>query len=193
MGGKSTILPVLSSYYKDKGFKVYTTPEVATLMWHSGISIHEKHERQTYDLAHSILTMQIAIEDSYFKLAQSDEKAIVLCDRGTMDGAGYTPPDLWQKLLNVFEESNESLLSRYDLVVHLTTAAYGAEAAFEVMVYNNSARTGCTLEIARQLDDAMKVAWSPHKNYHQILNTTDFSGKIERTKQVIDAHLELGN
>lgn len=58
----------------------------------------------------------------------SKKKAIVLCDRGLMDGSAYVEPKEWSELLSI-NNLNEVLMrdDRYDLVIHLVTAAVGAE------------------------------------------------------------------
>ena len=48
-------------------------------------------------------------------------------DRGLLDIAAYLPRDLWCKLLDVEGSTEKSLVDRYDLVLHLVTAADGAE------------------------------------------------------------------
>lgn len=57
----------------------------------------------------------------------SKKKAIVLCDRGLMDGSAYVDPKEWAELLAI-NNLNEVLMrdDRYDLVIHLVTAAVGA-------------------------------------------------------------------
>ena len=55
---------------------------------------------------------------------EADGAAIVLCDRGTVDGAAYWPGpgSLWREVGTTLEEQ----LRRYDAVIHLRTPASGA-------------------------------------------------------------------
>ena len=74
-----------------------------------------------------------------------------ICDRGMLDTKCYVPAALWEEILSEFlkrtlphiltdaqlkladdlGETNESLLARYDLVLHLRTAADGALHAYD--------------------------------------------------------------
>lgn len=57
----------------------------------------------------------------------SKKKSIILCDRGLMDGKAYVDTTSWNKVLEA-NSLNEVLMrdDRYDLVIHLVTAADGA-------------------------------------------------------------------
>lgn len=59
---------------------------------------------------------------------QSKKKTIILCDRGLMDGSAYVDQEEWGALLKS-NDLNEVLMrdDRYDLVIHLVSAAIGAE------------------------------------------------------------------
>lgn len=50
-----------------------------------------------------------------------------MCDRGTLDGAGYLPRALWERVLARLGIDELKLRdARYDAVLHLVTAARGA-------------------------------------------------------------------
>jgi hypothetical protein len=57
----------------------------------------------------------------------SKKNSIVLCDRGLMDGSAYMDSVEWKKMLEL-NSLNEVLMrdDRYDIVLHLVTAAIGA-------------------------------------------------------------------
>jgi hypothetical protein len=53
---------------------------------------------------------------------------IVLCDRGVMDGSAYTDENVWQAILDETGWNTIQLRDkRYEAVVHLVSAADGAE------------------------------------------------------------------
>ena len=53
--------------------------------------------------------------------------AVLLCDRGTMDGAAYIPATVWNKLMERHGSDTLTLRdTRYNAVFHLVTAADGA-------------------------------------------------------------------
>ena len=47
------------------------------------------------------MRMQMALEDIFLETAiDSEKKTVILCDRGVMDGRGFTDEKLWQALLD---------------------------------------------------------------------------------------------
>lgn len=72
--------------------------------------------------------MQMALEDTFLEAALAcDQKVVVLCDRGVMDGMAYTDDNVWQALLDETSWSTIQLRDRrYEEVIHMVTAADGA-------------------------------------------------------------------
>jgi hypothetical protein len=79
------------------------------------------------------------------------------------------------------------MMKRYDLVMHLVTAANGAESAYTLS--NNKTRKE-TPEESRALDEKTKTAWDGHPNRKIIDNSTPFDEKIQRTIHEILTFLE---
>lgn len=80
------------------------------------------------------------LEDHFCALAEvSHEHTVILCDRGVMDGKAYMDPEGWQVLL---DENGFNVINlrdkRYDAIIHLVTAADGAEQYYSLE--NNAAR-----------------------------------------------------
>lgn len=71
----------------------------------------------------------MALEDIFIEIAQtSDKHTIILNDRGVMDGAAYTDENVWQAILDEMGWSTIQLRDRrYEAVIHMKTAAEGAE------------------------------------------------------------------
>ncbi len=69
---------------------------------------------------------------------------------------------------------------RYDAVIHMRTAALGAEK-----YYKNSATRRESIDEARTLDQRTLEAWLGTPHLHVIDNRTNFKGKIERLKRII--------
>lgn len=84
--------------------------------------------------------MQMALEDYFTDLANlSGKPSIVLCDRGVMDPYAYMSEDVWQVVLDEQGWNPVNLRDkRYDAVLHLVTAADGAESFYTKG--NNQAR-----------------------------------------------------
>ena len=83
------------------------------------------------------------MEDHFVNLASisedPDEIAVVLCDRGAMDPSAYMTKEEWQALLDEYGWNTVNLRDkRYDGVIHLVTAADGAEEFYTLA--NNQAR-----------------------------------------------------
>ena len=82
----------------------------------------------------------ITLEDNFCELAEiTGGSTVVLCDRGTMDGRAYMRDEDWQALLDEHGYNIVNLShKRYDAIIHLVTAADGAEAHYKLD--NNPAR-----------------------------------------------------
>ncbi len=108
--------------------------------------------------------------------------AIVMCDRGTVDGLAYWPPPseaLWTEV----GTSHELELARYAAVIHLRTPA-----ALQGYDHSNPVRRESADEAAA-LDDRILAAWSAHPNRTIIDPADDFLHKIERTLEAIRREL----
>jgi predicted ATPase len=109
-----------------------------------------------------------------------DGSAIVLCDRGTVDGAAYWPgpQTLWSSL----GVAREAELQRYDAVIHLRTpdgAAYN---------HSNPLRLETAAEAAL-IDQRIVDAWAGHPQRSFVANTQDFLHKAHATLALIREQL----
>ena len=82
----------------------------------------------------------MSLEDNFIQIAMgSDQPTIILCDRGVMDGSAYTDENVWQAILDETGWTTMQLRDRrYEAVIHLVTAAKGAEEFYTTA--NNEAR-----------------------------------------------------
>lgn len=133
------------------------------------------------------------LEDTYIDLAKHDaakgQQAIVICDRGAMDPSAYISREEWLESLSSFGLHEVALRDeRYDCVVHLVTAARGAEDYFGSE--NNRVRSE-GIELARHLDDLVANAWIGHPYYDIIDNSTGFEEKQQRAITAILKRLGL--
>jgi CYTH domain-containing protein len=185
--GKSSSMSVLSDVLENRGWKVYRSPEAATVLLPGGISFYQLSPAQVYEFQRHILRVVLSLENTYLKLgamnAERGIKTCILTDRGALDGGAYMPRDEWLKLLaeEGFAEGNLRE-ERYDAIVHLTTAAKGAEAFFQTA--NNTARTE-TKEMAIELDQKTMNTWVGHPALDVIDNSTDFAGKLDRIVRAV--------
>jgi AAA domain len=172
---------------------VYRVTETATVLLGGGVVFSRLTEKQAKEFQGNLLRTILTLEETYLALAREDARlghqAIVLSDRGAMDPSAYMPRAEWLELLEELELT-ESLLreSRYDHVVHLITAADGAEPYFGS--HTNKVRSE-NLALARQLDRLVAQAWDAHPSRHLIDNSTDFERKQIRTIETILKSLNL--
>jgi predicted ATPase len=108
--------------------------------------------------------------------------AIVLCDRGTVDGAAYWPGDLdefWSSLGTTREQE----LARYDAVIHLRTPE-------EAQGYNqdNPLRTETAAE-ASAIDARILEAWDGHPRRFVIRAEWHFLHKAAHALELLQAEL----
>ena len=129
------------------------------------------------------MKMQIALEDSFMDIGMMVEDApvVILIDRGLLDGSAYVTRNQWQALL---DDSNLNLNmlrdNRYDAVVHMVTAADGAEEFYANL--SNEARYE-SVEEAVEKDRKLREAYMGHKRWVMIDNTADnFQMKINNAK-----------
>ena len=189
-GGKSTIIKQITPKLQDKGWKVFIAQEMATRLFESGIEISEKGI-SLYQFQEQLLLRQIDEEDFMQNLAEQHNynNVVILCDRGIIDGQAYISETDFDKILQDNGYTRQQVRDeRYDLVIHLSTAAYGAEEFYTLE--NNHTRTESIAE-ARIVDDKTKAVWSEHPNLRTIDNSTCFEGKINRTLQEIFSFLEI--
>jgi len=179
-GGKSTGLAQATERLHELGVQVYVVPEASTMMFTAGCPFPVASPSPV-QLAWEGAKMRVqeSMEGEFRNVAMAEgTPTLILCDRGMMDSKAYTGSEEdWETLLEENSWSEEKLLNRYDIVVHLTTAAYGAEAFFTDA--NNEARRE-DAALARILDDKIRAAWKDHPCIEVVDNSTGFGEKIDR-------------
>jgi CYTH domain-containing protein/predicted ATPase len=178
--GKTSALSVLSEKMADWGYRVLLAPEVATLLISGGVTdigaIAADPERFRILEGH-FLAFQRSLRLRYQALAESfmaqGERVVILYDRGESDIAAYLPPATWASLVAEAGLTSAEVRDSYRAVIHLVSAADGAEAFYSNA--NNAARRETATD-ARTL-----AAWVGHPHLRVIDNSTDFRAKMERT------------
>jgi predicted ATPase len=100
--GKTTSLAKLQTVLGDRGFSVYCVPEAATLMMKGGAVLDTSKRSWDFQvqMQTSLLKTQIHLEDIFTEIANNESKelgkpAVVLCDRGVLDGSAYVSEEVW--------------------------------------------------------------------------------------------------
>lgn len=112
---------------------------------------------------------------------ESRGPAVMLCDRGTMDGAAYWPgPD---DFFDAVGTTRERVMASYDVVIHLrvpdSSNGYG---------HQNPLRTESADE-ARRIDERILRAWEGHPHRVIIDSSTSFPEKVGRALDQIRREL----
>jgi predicted ATPase len=192
--GKSSSLAMFVKELTSRGFDVYTVPEVPTLVMNSGFPYPGMDESVTdllFDFELQLFKTQLAFEETVLHMARMRDTllrkrpCVIFYDRGLLDMKAYMPPTMWKEIIQREEmemgegdEAENTLRARYDLVVHLVTAADGAERFYTTE--NNATRTE-TPEMARENDRRVATAWEGHKNWFRVDNSgITFMDKVTR-------------
>lgn len=182
-GGKTTSIQAIEEEFTELGYHVLIVPEAATILINSGIKPFGNNGLSTYEFQEYVMKTQLYLEDIAEKAAQTiPAKTIIICDRGLLDDKAYITGEEYQKLTKEFHTTPLQLMSRYDLVLHLKTAADGKEEFYTLS--NNSARTE-TIEEALDKDQKTLSAWLGHERLKIIGNDTDFKTKINNVLKEI--------
>ncbi len=184
-GGKTTAMAEVSERLRSRGVHAFIVPEAATLMFTGGATVLDlSEEPKSLAFQIALLKTQLALEDAFCRVAEATNGcAVLLCDRGAMDGRAYMTPSLWSELLNKtgFQEG-ELRDARYDLVVHMVTAADGAKEFYTTL--NNKTRHESEREAIAQ-DRRTRDAWTGHAHLRIVDNRTGFRAKINRVFHLI--------
>lgn len=186
--GKTTALVKVIEHFTSLGYKVFTIPEVPTMFTQSGMNYLTKNEKFFFEGEKATFLTQIGLEDSFSRMAETlDQPVIIVCDRGTMDISTYLSEDFWNRIISEQGYSNTQLRERYDAVLHLVSAADGAEQFYTTA--NNAQRLEkadeAGLQIARELDKKIVSAWKGHPHLRVINNHEDFENKLNRVLKEI--------
>ncbi|MDR2017566.1 MAG: AAA family ATPase [Syntrophobacterales bacterium] len=190
--GKSSSLAYLTERLSDHGFMVFIVPETATLITSTGIDRQKMDRtRQVAMFEETIFDMQLTFEEIYKKAVTDifpDRRKVILLDRGIMDIKAFMPQENFKAMLKRKGLSEVNVRDRYNGVIHLVTAAEGAEEYYTGE--NNTARIESPEE-ARSIDLKTRENWLGHPHFRIIDNRTDFKGKIKRTFETISQFLGI--
>lgn len=175
--GKTTGISYLQQELTKMGYKVVFLNETATEIILNGLG--HKAYKTNLEFERNIIDLQIEKEKLYFKFCESlpDEKVILICDRGVMDCKCYMSDDEFDLALKQLNLDKTKIRDNYDAVFHLVTAAKGAEKAYTKS--NNPARRE-SFEEAIISDTKTMNAWTGHRYFRLIDNSTDFENKMKR-------------
>ena len=99
-----------------------------------------------------------------------------MCDRGLLDGSAYIDDATFSGLLEESGLDYSDCLNTYDIVIHMVTAAKGAE---EYYTGDNNLARSEGLAQAIELDMKLNHAWCTHANFfYNDNNVETFAEKV---------------
>lgn len=171
--GKTAVLELCKQYFCQH---VVVLPEAASVLFAGGFprggSALERAatQRAIYHVQRELE----AVADA------QDDAAIILCDRGTVDGVAYWPGP--GSLFAAVGSTLEAELARYQAVIHLRTPDP------RDYTYDNPVRVE-SAEQAAAIDEAIALAWREHQNVAVVERNTSFLAKAEAALALLRAQL----
>ena len=176
-GGKTTAADL---FRRELGEQVVIVPESATILFGGGFprttQVDACRSAQT-----AIFHVQRSIEDVQAALYP---ERILLCDRGTIDGAAYWP-DGSDEYFRAMNTSLEAELERYDAVVFFETAAVAG-----LSIEGGNPVRQESLEQARLLDARLRTLWSLHRRFLFVPHDQSFFRKLTVALTLLQAVTE---
>ncbi|MBZ0120164.1 MAG: ATP-binding protein [Sandaracinaceae bacterium] len=173
--GKTAVLEVVRAHFCEH---VIVLPEAASIVFGGGFprrgseSARRGAQRAIYH-----------VQDQLERIELDEHRAaIVLCDRGVVDGAAYwpgPPAQYWEAV----GETAESALARYDAVVHLRTPEL--DSGYD---HSNPLRVESATE-ASLIDRAILALWEGHPRRAVVEGTSDFVAKLRHALDAIEARM----
>jgi hypothetical protein len=156
---------------------VAITPEAASIVFGGGFP-RSSRPQGIRAAQRAIFHVQRAIETVALENAQT---AVVLCDRGTLDGLAYWP-GTQQSFFDEFGTTREEELARYAAVVHVEVPAlaWGYE--------KNRIRRESVQE-ARQIDQRIGRAWRGHPRVLKVGAQAGFLDKLAHAIELLRGEL----
>jgi predicted ATPase len=167
--GKTAVLELIRQAFCAH---VKVLPESAGIVFGGGFP-----RGQTDELLRSAQRAIFFVQRELEELGDLDSPAIVLCDRGTVDGAAYWPGpgELWASVGTTLEEQ----LSRYDAVIHLRTPSIGSGYNHQNPLRTESAAA------AAAIDARLAEIWQRHPRRFVVQPAADFVKKAADAIEIL--------
>lgn len=164
-GGKTTAADL---FRRELTGQVIVVPESATLLFSGGFP-RLKEPTAVRAAQRAIFEVQRSLEDV---TEAAHPERVLLCDRGTVDGAAYWPgPEA--EFFAALGTSLSAELARYDAVLFFESAAVGNHP----IQGNNPVRIETHAEAAA-LDKRLREVWSRHPRFTFVKHRDSFFQKI---------------
>jgi hypothetical protein len=172
-GGKTTAADLIR---RELGENVVIVPETATILFGGGFPRHEIPEAKV-SAQKAIFHVQRNMED--VQRAHYPER-ILLCDRGTVDGAAYWPDGIDRFFLEM-DTTLEKELTRYDAVIFFESAAVG-----DISIEGGNPVRNESNKKAIDLDGRLRAIWSTHPRFIHIPHQKSFFAKLKNAINAVE-------
>ena len=172
-GGKTTAADL---FRREIGERVVVVPEAATLLFSGGFP-RGRISSAVHAAQKAIYHVQRNLEETQAALFPG---RILLCDRGTVDGAAYWP-DEPHHFFQAVSSSLEEELMRYDAVIFFETAAAGG-----LNIEGGNPVRNESIQQALEVDRRLRVLWSRHPRFVLVPHNASFFKKISFGLAVMD-------
>jgi len=172
-GGKTTAGDL---FRREMGEQVVVVPETATMVFSGGFPRSSEPEA-IHAAQRAIYHVQRNLEDVQAALYP---ERVLLCDRGTVDGAAYWPGDS-KEFFKRMDSTLEQELARYDAVIFFESAAVGG-----LGIEGGNPVRNESLEQAVKLDHKLRALWSLHPKFIMVSHNQSFFKKISFGLAVLD-------
>ena len=214
-GGKTSALTTLVDRLTRRGCRVACVPEAFTYAM-TGMNGYDPAWAGTSSHASvqaAVLRFQLAQEEMFSSIVQErppaaalaapatssseqqqqqqqQQPCVLLLDRGALDGRVFCSDTEWASVLRSLESDDEQLLARYDLVVHMRTAAFMGGNHYQWGKGSNNEARMHSPEEARSCDDRCAQVYSRHAQHVIVDNEAAFRDKIGTVLSAVTRALE---
>jgi len=157
-------------FRREIGEKVVIVPETATMLFMGGFPrVGETKARAATQRA--IFHAQVGLEDVQGALYPG---RVLLCDRGTIDGAAFWPDDAPEGFFETLGTNLKRELTCCAAVIVFESAAGG-----DVSIGGGDPARTESNEEARRLDMRLRKLWSEHPNFNFVPHSRSFFAKLQ--------------
>jgi len=212
-GGKSSALATLNDELTRRGLHTIIVPESATFIMQNsgGFDPSWSGNQGLVAIQKVMLSNQIHMEETFQEVAKlrPNRTTVILHDRGCLDGKAFCSEDQWADVVRQYNEDNaakygamsprvrhvltdKSMIARYDLVLHLTTTADGAEEHYEFGPGSKNPSRFHAPNEAREADALFKEIYTAHPRRFVIPNFAEWDSKVRRILWHLSDFLDYG-
>ena len=177
-GGKTTLIEALA---QDPVWResFLALPEAILIAGRVGVPTQERLFQRL------MVEFQRGLEDALARALDPSDPRFILCHRGTLDPLAYWLDRGWpeDRFFAFTGMKREDHLRRYTAVIHLVTAADGAEEYYARWPESHRPEQ---IEDAVRLDALLHRVWRDHPHYYRLGNEgQDWAAKSEKARDVL--------